>query len=91
MDKTIRPLWQLLLLSRDSTKPVHLTCEECFVLLEYDTDLLAAGATFDEITPFVYDHLSICSECRKKFDGMLEKFEREIRVIGRSGAGRSFG
>jgi len=45
MDKVNRPLWQLLLLTSDSKKVVSLTCEECFALLEYATDLDMAAAT----------------------------------------------
>lgn len=84
MDKSVRPLWQLLLLSRDAKKHVQLTCEEIFALLEYDVDLLAAGASFEEVQTIAHRHLSFCSDCRTKFDGMLEKLERDAGSIVRS-------
>ena len=66
-----RPLWQLLLLTRDSKKSIHLTCEECFGLLEFDADLLTAGVSLDEIIPSVSHHLALCPECQTKFDAWL--------------------
>jgi len=68
-------LWQLLLLMRGAHVPIHLTCEECFALLEYDAEILANGAALDEIRPSVRRHLSFCPECRTKLDGWLEALE----------------
>ena len=76
MEKTDRPLWQLLLLTSDSKKSVHLSCRECITLLEYDAELLGDGADLDEIRPAVRYHLSLCSECRAKIDDWLEKMSR---------------
>lgn len=77
MNKTPRSLWQLLMLIRVSKRPTQLTCEECFALMEYYADLLAAGAIFDEIRPSVSHHLALCSECQTKFDDWLEKLEED--------------
>jgi hypothetical protein len=73
MSKVSRPLWQLLLLTSASKASIQLTCEECFVLLEYDAELLASGAALDEIRPAVSYHLSLCSECQAKIDEWLGK------------------
>ena len=73
MSETSRSLWQLLLLTRDASMPVQLTCEECFALLEYDAELFASGAALDEIRSIVNRHISLCSACRAKFDEWLEK------------------
>jgi len=62
------PLWQLLLLTQNPGSDVHLDCEECFALLEYDADLLAAGAALDDIHRAVSRHLAICSACKTEFD-----------------------
>jgi hypothetical protein len=75
MSETERSLWQLLLLTRGAGAPVHLTCEECFALLEYDAELLAGGAAPEEIRPAVNRHLSLCSTCRAKFDEWLEELD----------------
>ncbi len=76
MSETSRSLWQLLLLTRDAGKPVQLTCEECFALLEYDAERLADGISPDKIRPAVSHHLSLCSQCRAKFDIWLEKLDK---------------
>ncbi len=75
MDNVSRPLWRLLVLTSEPKKSVQLTCEECFALLEYDADLLAAGAALDEVRPAVIHHLSLCSACQAKFDSWLENLE----------------
>lgn len=75
MNKVSHPLWRLLVLTSEPDKAVQLTCEECFALLEYDADLLAAGAPLDEVRPSVTHHLSLCSTCQAKFDGWLTKLE----------------
>jgi len=74
MEEASRSLWQLLLLTRDA-KPVQLTCEECFALLEYDAEILADGATLDKVRPAVNHHLSLCRTCRAKFDEWLEELD----------------
>ena len=68
-----RPLWRLLLLISQSKEPIQLTCEECFVLLGYDADLLASGITPDEIYPSVNHHISFCTACQTKFEYLLNK------------------
>ena len=73
MDKINRPLWQLLLLTRDSKKSAQLTCEECIALLEYDAELLINGADLDDVRPAIIYHLSLCSECLAKIDEWLGK------------------
>ena len=42
-----RPLWQLLIETRHIKDKMHPICDECFMLLEYDADLLVAGSQFD--------------------------------------------
>ncbi|RPI94719.1 MAG: hypothetical protein EHM40_05620 [Chloroflexi bacterium] len=77
MTKVIRSLWELLLLTCDTGKSVRLTCEECFILLGYDADLLAGGAPLEEIRPIVNHHLALCPECQARFDEWLEELNGE--------------
>jgi hypothetical protein len=44
MSEASRSLWPLLLLTRDAGPSAQLTCEECFVLLQDDAELLSKGA-----------------------------------------------
>jgi hypothetical protein len=77
MTTVIRSLWELLLLTCDVGKPVKLTCEECFILLGYDADLLASGAPLEEIRPAVNQHLGLCSACQAKFAEWLQELDEE--------------
>lgn len=63
-DNTSRPLWRLLALASASEGPVELTCAECLALLEYDADLLEAGAALNQVRPSIMRHLSLCSACQ---------------------------
>ena len=67
------PLWQLLLLTQNPDSDVHLNCEECFALLEYDAELLAAGVALEDIRWAVSRHLAICSACTTEFDDWQKK------------------
>ncbi len=73
-------LWQLLLLTSDAKKAVSLTCEQCFALLEYDADLLAAGADPADIRPSVSHHLALCSSCQAQIDDWLDKLEGDKKT-----------
>jgi hypothetical protein len=70
-------LWELLLLARNPKIPIHITCAECFTLIEYDADLLAAGVSIDEIRSSIHHHLSLCSGCESEFGQWLERLEAE--------------
>jgi hypothetical protein len=75
MENSSRPLWQLLLLTSDNKNSVHLNCAECFTLLDYDIDLLAAGADIEKLRPLVQRHLSCCPECQKTLNRWLEEIK----------------
>ena len=78
MKKETRPLWKLLLLVNDSKKDVHLTCEECIALLEFDADCLEAGADLTKIRSIVNRHLALCSSCSIQLDDWLENLEDSL-------------
>jgi hypothetical protein len=79
MSKTIRSLWQVLLITSNSKRPVQLSCEECFALLNYDADLLLSGVSLDDIRPAVRYHLSLCPNCQTRFDDWLDILESNPR------------
>jgi hypothetical protein len=68
-------LWELLLLAGNTKIPIHLTCAECFALLEHDADLLAAGVPLEKLHSSIRHHLSICSGCESEFGQWLERLE----------------
>ena len=61
-----RPLWQLLLLIEESGGKCQINCAECLALLEYDAELLTAGAKMDLLEKSLQHHLSLCTACQKK-------------------------
>ncbi len=65
------------MLVRNTKTPIQITCAECFSLLEYDANLLAAGASVDELHSSIRHHLSLCSGCESEFGQWLEKLEGE--------------
>jgi predicted anti-sigma-YlaC factor YlaD len=68
----LRPLWRLLL-----TDPAKLTCDECFAVLEYYSELLAHGGA--DLLPKVLEHLQECPECRSEHQEALHRLEATYR------------
>ena len=64
----VRPLWQLLL-----EDPSNLTCDECFAVLEYYSELLARGGA--DLLPEITEHLQGCPECRIEHQEALRHLE----------------
>ena len=73
--KNSRPLWQLLMLISNQEKYIHLTCDECFTLLEYDADQLAAGGDMDRLQSAAMHHMALCSKCRAEINNRLDRLE----------------
>jgi hypothetical protein len=55
-----RPLWQLL-----SEEASVLTCEECFVVMEYYAEILASGDI--RLLPMIMERLKRCPRCEVQF------------------------
>jgi hypothetical protein len=64
----MRSLWQVLL-----EDPSQLTCDECFAVLEYYSDLLTQRGA--GILPKVMEHLQGCPECRIEHQEALRRLE----------------
>jgi len=73
-------LLQLLSVTSDPKVAVILTCEQCFALLEYDADLLVAGADPAELRPSVSQHLALCSSCQSQINDWIDKLERDNKT-----------
>ena len=72
-----RPLWRVLL-----KDPSELTCDECFAVLEYYSELLAQGGA--DLLPEVMEHVRRCPEYRVEHREALRCLERAHRK-GRTG------
>ena len=70
-----QPLWQLLIDSKSLQSDKGITCEECFMVLEYYADQLAAGADRDALHQPVLSHLARCPDCHSKFAFWLQQLE----------------
>ena len=56
----VRPLWQLLL-----EDPSDMTCDECFSVMDYYSELLANGSA--DLLPEVIEHLKECPPCEVQY------------------------
>jgi hypothetical protein len=70
-----RPLWQLLMSSHNRDPDESLTCDECFVVLEYYAEQLVAGIDPEVLRQPVRHHLARCSKCRKNFSNWLDRLK----------------
>ena len=61
-----RPLWQLLL-----EDPSDLTCDECFAIMEFYTDLLVQAGL--DLFPEVIEHLKHCPNCAAQYRETLRR------------------
>lgn len=62
----MRPLWQLLL-----EDPSDLTCDECFAIIEFYTDLLVQAGL--DLFPKVLEHLGRCPNCEAQYGETLRR------------------
>jgi predicted anti-sigma-YlaC factor YlaD len=70
-----RPFWQIL---ADSSEAATLTCDECFIILEYLADEAAEGADLPTLHRAVQSHLARCPDCRAHHLQRLSKLEAEL-------------
>ena len=66
MENDKRSLWQLMLAVEESGGDCQINCAECLALLEYDAEMLTAGAEVDALEKSIRQHLSLCEACQKK-------------------------
>ncbi len=71
-----RPLWQLLMDFNEAQKAQKLSCDECFMILEFYADQLASGADPTVLQPSLKQHLAHCPNCRSKFAAWISRLEK---------------
>ena len=54
-----------------ATRPVEITCEECFEHMDYYAELLLVGKDAAEVLPLVQEHLERCKDCHEEFAALL--------------------
>ena len=73
----VKPLWKLLL-----QYPSKLTCDECFAVLEYYSELLTLGGP--DLLPTVAKHLQGCPDCWIEHQEALHRLEAAQEQKGAS-------
>ena len=81
MADTEYPLWQLLLMTTGTEKPVELSCSDCFTLLDYDAGLLTSGGDLGDLLPVIKHHLSICSSCQAELKSWLDELNENVKPL----------
>lgn len=71
----LRSLFEILIQSSMPGKETTLTCDECFVVLEYFVDLALEGFTLEEIKKPLLKHIDHCPECQEHHLGRLREIE----------------
>lgn len=62
----VQPLWQVLLHVAQSDDEL-LSCDECFVLMDYLSDLLTDGANSEHVLALADRYLSRCPNCEAEY------------------------
>lgn len=71
----VRPLWQLLLDFNEAKKAQQMTCDECFMVLEFYADQFASGVDPQTLNPALKQHLAHCPNCSSKFAAWIRELE----------------
>lgn len=73
-----RPLWKILLKLSQMPSEAHLTCDECYVILDYLADAAAHATTQDQLYQMARQHLARCPGCREQYLARLRELERKL-------------
>ncbi len=63
----MRRLWQVLLQLAEGGRGESLSCEDCFMLLDCLSDMLAEGYAAEEVMPIADKYLGRCPGCRQEY------------------------
>ena len=74
---TSRPFWQTLV-AADSDESIALTCDECFIILEYLAEEAAEGADLQTLQQAAQHHLTHCPDCREHHLKRLIELEAQL-------------
>lgn len=61
----VRSLFEILIQSSKPGEETTLTCDECFVVMEYFVELALEGFTLEEIKKPLLKHIDHCPDCRE--------------------------
>ena len=75
-------LWQILLRSVEGDE--QLSCDDCLVLMDYLTDLLASDYPSKEVLALADRYLQRCPNCEPELEHALDELAVAYRKMGRS-------
>lgn len=73
----LRSLFEIFIRSSKSGKEITLTCDECFLVMEYFVELVLEGVTLDEIKKPLLKHIAHCPDCEEHHLGRLREMEEQ--------------
>jgi hypothetical protein len=74
-------LWQVLLQATES-RADRLSCDECFLLIDYLSDLLASGYSPRSVLPLAERYLDQCPDCDDEYVKDLEELLAPVHETG---------
>jgi hypothetical protein len=75
----IRTLFEILIRSSLPGNDITLTCDECFVVMEYFADLALEDFSLDDIKITLIKHINHCPDCREHHLHRLKEMEEHWR------------
>lgn len=73
----IRSLFEILIRSSMPGNDITLTCDECFVVMEYFADLVFDDVSLDDIRTTLIKHIKHCPDCREHHLQRLREIEEQ--------------
>ncbi len=71
----MRPLWQLLIDFYNPAATRRLSCEECFIVLDFLAEQLASDSHPEALQPLIKQKLAGCPNCQSKFVDWIKQME----------------
>ncbi|MBE0411891.1 MAG: hypothetical protein IBX69_19350 [Anaerolineales bacterium] len=75
--KNNRSLYEILVYASLSGNEVTLTCDECFLIMEYLVDLAREGWPLDDIKKALFKHTNHCPDCYEHHLKRLKELEQQ--------------
>jgi len=76
-----RPFWQILIVVGEHGGRIPLSCDECFVILEYMAEIAIEGVEEKYLLAAVRRHLDRCPDCRKHHLQRLDRLEEQLKTL----------
>jgi hypothetical protein len=73
----IRSLFEIFIHSSLPGNEITLTCDECFVVMEFFVDLVLEDLSLDEIKKPLLRHIDHCPDCREHHFQRLREMEEQ--------------